>query len=1148
MSDPSQVEELLLAALARTTPQERAAFLDAACQGNPELRRQVERLLQAHPQAGDFLEKPAVAQAATVDIPPPKPTADEVGSRIGPYKLLQKLGEGGMGTVWVAEQQEPVKRRVALKVIKAGMDSAQVLHRFEAERQALALMDHTHIARVFDGGTTDTGRPFFVMELVKGVPITRYCDELHLSLRDRLTLFVPVCQAIQHAHQKGIIHRDIKPSNVLVCIQDGKPVPKVIDFGVAKALHQRLTEESMYTEIGQVVGTLEYMSPEQAELSTLDIDTRADVYALGVLLYQLLTGTTPFDGKRLRQAALGEMLRILKEEEPPQPSTRLSASRESLPGLAAQRHTEPAKLVRAVRGELDCIVMKCLEKDRTRRYETASGLARDVERYLADEVVEARPPSPGYRLKKLLRRHKVPVAAAAALVLVLLAGVAVSTWQALRAGQAEAEANQQRDQAEAARREEAAARQREAKRAEAEAKERQRAVQAEAVAKANEQKIAAERDRATEADADTKAFGEFLVDQVLAAARPEGLQHGIGIDVKLSAALAAAEQKIAIVFKGRPKAEAQARQALGETWLWLGYYQKAEEHLRRAIGLREGLLGADHPDTLESMHSLGVVLTQGGKLAEAIALFKKVRDARSAQLGPDHPDTLNTLDNLAAAYRVAGKTADAIALFEKVRDLSIATLGPDHPSTLTTLDNLAGAYLTAGKTAWAIALFEKVRDLSIAKLGPDHPFTLITLNNLALAYLTAGKTAWAIALFEKVRDLSIAKLGPDHPHTLATLQNLASAYVHVGKTAEAIALLEKVRDARSVKIGPDHPSTLTTLNNLAETYRVAGKTADAIALYEKVRDLRSATLGPDHPRTLTTLDSLAGAYGAAGKTKEAIALYEKVRDLRRATLGPDHPDTMKTLHNLAVAYWSAGQLTQAVPLFEEVLQKRIKILGVDHPETLLCAINLAVNYRDAKRLTEASKLIDEWLPRTRAKLGATHPDTQFAAHTAASIYEATGQYAKAATERLELLAVLRQQVPADDLRLAAALAHLGSNLLQAGKAADAEPVLRECLDICQKKGAPGLPTSYAQSLLGASLLGQQKYADAEPLLLAGYEGMKQREAQISPQGRVRLIEALERLVQLYDAWGKMDQADQWRKELQAAKARAPLPKQAEKQP
>jgi eukaryotic-like serine/threonine-protein kinase len=360
----------------------RAAFLDKMCGGDHPLRERVAALLHAAGKKGAFLGQPPVQVEATVDAPP----REGPGSRIGPYKLLQQIGEGGMGTVFMAEQQEPVRRMVALKVIKPGMDSRQVIARFEAERQALALMDHPNIARVLDAGTTESARPYFVMELVKGIPLTRYCDEQKLSLKGRLELFVPICRAVQHAHQKGIIHRDLKPTNVLVALFDGKPVPKVIDFGVAKATGQKLTDKTMFTGFGGVVGTLEYMSPEQAELNQLDVDTRADVYSLGVLLYELLTGTTPLERKRLREAALLECLRLIREEEPPRPSTRLSTAEGA--AHAANRGLEAKKLSGLVRGELDWIVMKCLEKDRNRRYETANGVASDVQRYLADEPVQ----------------------------------------------------------------------------------------------------------------------------------------------------------------------------------------------------------------------------------------------------------------------------------------------------------------------------------------------------------------------------------------------------------------------------------------------------------------------------------------------------------------------------------------------------------------------------------------------------------------------------------------------------------------------------------------------------------------------------------------------------------------------------------------
>ncbi|MCI0358870.1 MAG: protein kinase [Planctomycetaceae bacterium] len=423
MSEPkADAKVIFLAALECEGAEAQSRFLDQACGADAALRRRVEELLQANRDAGGFLGGVGKPEA-TLD----EPAAASPGTVIGPYKLIEQIGEGGMGTVWMAQQTEPVKRVVALKLIKAGMDSKQVIARFEGERQALALMEHPNIARVLDGGTTDTGRPYFVMDLVKGVPITKYCDEHRLTPRQRLELFIPVCHAIQHAHQKGIIHRDLKPSNVLVALYDGKPVPKVIDFGVAKAAGQPLTEQTLVTGFGNIIGTLEYMSPEQAEINQLDIDTRSDIYSLGVLLYELLAGSPPFSRKDLEKAGMLEMLRMIREQEPSKPSTKLSTA-DGLPTLAANRGTEPAKLTKLVRGELDWIVMKALEKDRNRRYETANGFAMDVQRYLADEAVQACPPSVGYRLRKFVRRNGRTIATAAVLAAAIVLAVGVSGW------------------------------------------------------------------------------------------------------------------------------------------------------------------------------------------------------------------------------------------------------------------------------------------------------------------------------------------------------------------------------------------------------------------------------------------------------------------------------------------------------------------------------------------------------------------------------------------------------------------------------------------------------------------------------------------------------------------------------------------------
>ena len=431
-----KLEALFQAAVALETEAQRAEYLSRACP-DPDLRREVESLLACH-QNPD-----SIFAAKTIRI---EPTASEgAGTLIGRYKLLEQIGEGGFGVVWMAEQEEPVRRRVALKIIKLGMDTKQVVARFEAERQALAMMDHPNIATVFDGGATDTGRPYFVMELVKGVPITRFCDERNLSTGARLELFLQVCQAVQHAHQKGIIHRDLKPSNILVTEKDDRPVPKVIDFGVAKATQARLTEKTLFTRLQQWVGTPAYMSPEQAGLASLDVDTRSDVYSLGVLLYELLTGHTPFDTQKLLEKGYEAVMRTIREEEPPKPSTRLSTLGEKeLSAVAGHRGSEPAKLSRLLRGDLDWIVMMALEKDRTRRYATANALSLDVQRYLNDESVIARPPSLRYRVWKFSHRHRTAVAAAAGFAMVLVLASLVSAGFALRANRERSNALQAR--------------------------------------------------------------------------------------------------------------------------------------------------------------------------------------------------------------------------------------------------------------------------------------------------------------------------------------------------------------------------------------------------------------------------------------------------------------------------------------------------------------------------------------------------------------------------------------------------------------------------------------------------------------------------------------------------------------------------------
>jgi serine/threonine protein kinase/tetratricopeptide (TPR) repeat protein len=1058
--------EIFIAALQHDDPRERSAYLNEVCAHDAALRQRIELLLEMHHDAGAFLEASLELSTETfTDVPEDEPGSGQlVGSHIGPYKLLQPLGEGGMGAVYVAEQEHPVNRRVALKLIKPGMDSVKVLRRFQAEQQALALMDHTNIAKVFDAGISATGHPYFAMELVKGEPITKYCNTVRLSIRDRLVLFIRVCAAIQHAHQKGVIHRDIKPSNILVCMQDSQPVPKVIDFGVAKALHSKLGDRTMYTEIGSLVGTLEYMSPEQAQLSAMDIDTRADVYGLGVLLYELLTGTTPLDRNRLRRVAYNEAVQIIREEEPPKPSTRLTQSNGSLASLAAQRRTEPARLTSEVRGELDWIVMKCLEKDRTRRYETANGLARDVQRYLADEPVEACPPSVGYRLRKLVRRHRGPVLAAALVLIALLAGVVGTTWGLIRA---------------------------------------ERALQSEALARAlaeaNERKALEEKRIAL-------AVGTFLQQDLLCQANPadqaEAVRQAGGRfetsenpTVKELLDRAAAELmpgKIEVKFPRQPVVQASILKSVGTTYWGIGEYAKAVEFLTRASDTYRQAFDVNHLDSLETLDYLAAAYQAAGRTAEAAALFEQVYDARQKTLGADHRSTLTTLESLAGTYLCAGQTAAAVDLFERVRAARLKTLEADHPDTLETLDNLARAYLAAGRTADAVALYEQVSDARQRQLGAEHPYTLITLHGLAGGYFAAGQTARASMLYEQVRDTCVKKLGADHPLTLSTQHNLAQTYQEAGKTAEATALYERLRNVCPKKLGADHPLSLSTLDNLAGAYLVDRKTAQAVALLEQVRDARVKRLGADHPHTLVTLNNLAGAYLSAGKTAEAIALYEQVRDARVKKLGADHPHTLDTLASLARAYQAAGKPDQALALLEQAA------VGIEnrqflhrHAETIVRALSKC--QEQLKHYDQAEAWRRKWLAVIKDRSG---PDSlPYADELAAlGLYLLEHKKWTAAEPVLRECLALREKSEPDAWTTFSTRSMLGGALFGQTKCAEAEALLVQGYDGLRQR-ATRIPHESKSRLTEAlDRLAQfyefrGKWAEAASLR-AGLEGAK----------------------------------------------------------
>jgi serine/threonine protein kinase/tetratricopeptide (TPR) repeat protein len=747
-----QEQSLFIAALEKEDPAERAAFLDQACAGDTALRQRIDRLLARHEQTGEFLEPPLPRLA----LPEDSPAGERPGAMVGPYRLMEEIGEGGMGLVYVAEQQHPVRRKVALKLIKPGMDSRQVVARFEQERQALALMDHPNIAKVLDAGATPDGRPYFVMELVKGVPITRFCDDNRLSLRERLGLFVGVCSAVQHAHQKGVIHRDLKPSNVMVTSHDGTPVPKVIDFGVAKAVGQRLTDKTVYTGFTQLVGTPLYMSPEQAGMSGLDVDTRSDVYALGVLLYELLTGTTPFQHERLRDAGYDEMRRIIQEEEPARPSTRISTLGQAADTVSSNRQSDPRRLRQLIRGELDWVVMKALEKDRNRRYESPSAFAADVQRYLDDEPVEACPPSAAYRLRKFARRNKAALIPACLVALALVAGLVGTTWGMLRA-------------------------------------ERQRQVaevnEEKALTAASAEKEARELAQAREAE--TEAVLNFVSSRVFAAARPKRVSGGLGRDVSLREALESALARVEKSFANQPLIEARVRMTLGESFSHLGDLKAGEAQFLRARQLYTAHLGPDDPKTLQCMNNLAISYSRLDKHDAALQLRRETLARMQARLGPDHPDTLRAMSNLANSYAALGRLDKAVPLYEKALQGQQATLGRDHADLLTTRMNLAVCLRDLRRNEEALGHDEETVRLKTLLLGRDHPDTLSGMVNLSSNYFALGQHVKALKVLQEALPLLTAKRGPDHLHTLGCMANIAVNLVALGRDDEALPIIEE---------------------------------------------------------------------------------------------------------------------------------------------------------------------------------------------------------------------------------------------------------------------------------------------------------------------------------------------------------------------
>jgi non-specific serine/threonine protein kinase/serine/threonine-protein kinase len=1037
----------------------------------------------------------------------------QLPATLGRYRILRLLGEGGMGAVYEAEQEKP-RRAVALKVIKAAWSSPELVQRFQQEWQALGRLHHPGIAQVYEAGTADTGaglQPFFAMELIHGQPLTAYADAQRLNTRQRLGLMIQVCEGVEHAHQRGIIHRDLKPGNILV---DENGQPKILDFGLARVTDSD-AQATRQTDAGQLLGTLAYMSPEQVRADPLAIDTRSDVYALGVILYELLAGKLPYTlGRQLPEA-----VQIIREQDP----APLSSAN------------------RVYRGDVETIVAKALEKDKERRYASAADLAADIRRHLEDQPILAQSPSAVYQMHKFARRHKALVAGVTAVFVVLVAGVIASTLEAARARRAErsALAAQQaatwdRDRAVKAENQAEQDRNRAVTAEHGAEQDRNRARASEARA-LRDRNLALEQKRRADTEAATAAAVDGFLQNDLLAQASAITQAGPGAkpdpDLKVRTALDRAAIRIEGKFAQQPEVEAAIRDTIGQTYDDLGQYPEARKQLERALELQRRVLGPENPKTLRSLDGLGRVAINQGKGSEAEELMRTSLEASRRVLGTENRETLTRMQNLAFVYGMEGKYAQAEAVYSEAMEAGRRVLGPESRETLSAMSHLANLKRYRGKYAEAQVLLSQVLEIDRRVLGPEDPETLNTSTDLGVVYLKLGKYSQAEALFIPALEIQRRVLGPEHSATLTTMNRLAMNYNGQGKYAEAEARHSQVLEIERRVLGPDHPNTMAALGNLGYDYEKQGKYAQAEEIDRQGLEARSRVSGPEHPDTLSSMTNLAIVYAEEGKFAQAEPLFRQIVDIQRRVSGPEHPDTLKSMSNLAEFLRDTGKYAQAEALCSETLEIRRRVLGPEHPSTLDSMHGLADAYYVQGKYAQAEPVFKRALEAGRRVLGPENPVTLSTLLALAALFQQEGKYETAETYAAEALAAYRHSQGAEGQAAMEAAAGLALAYQAQGKFAQSEALMREAQAFDSKKRPDEWQRYRDESILGASLAGQEKYAEAESLMLASYTGMLERRDKMPVPDRYCIERVLEWIVRLYGDWGKPGNAADWGKKL-----------------